>query len=304
VRHSPNPMRRRTFLLGAAALGVGTTQFGVPAAAARSVGTLDVVALLDASGPFFLTRDAAFSGASAGDWERARRLDPGAFGPDNTWNLDFHCFAIRRPGGRIALVDAGVGPEGSPASGWAPVPGHLPERLAENGIDPRDVDLVVLTHLHEDHFGWSVSPDGVPMFRNARYVIQRTEIAALEEGGDEIVLPYVVEPLRRTGQLDAVDGRVCLAGGSGGRITVVPTPGHSPGHQSVLVEGGRRQIVITGDVLVHAVQLVDPDVGYRFEADQDLARHTRRELLGHARDRHAVLATAHLTTPFIAADSR
>jgi len=295
-----NVVRRRTFLLGGmTAAGLAAIGPGASAAAAVTMpaGPFAIVALLDASGPFFLPAADAFSGATEEDWARARRVDPGAFGPDGAWHLDFRCFAIRLPGGGVALVDAGVGPAGSPASSWAPEPGHLLERLVSAGIDRADVRLVVLTHLHEDHFGWSVSPDGVPNFPNARYVVQRTEIAALEQAGDEVVLSYVVEPLRGTGQLDGVDGAVRLAGARGGTVSTMPTPGHTPGHQSVLVRGAGRQVVITGDVMVHAVQLVDPDVGYRFEADGEVARQTRRALL--ASHRSAWLATAHLNMPFV-----
>ncbi len=296
-------LRRRTFLVGTAAgMTVGLTREAVAETmvARRSVGPFEVVALLDASGPFFAPAEEAFPGATARDWDRARRVDPAAFGEDGTWQLDFRCFAVRLPGGRYALVDAGVGPADSPAAGWAPVPGHLLARLAAAGIRRADVELVVLTHLHEDHFGWSVSPDGVPTFPNARYVVQRTEIAALEEANDEVVLGYVVDPLRRTGQLSTVEGRVCLAERGGTRMTTEPTPGHTPGHQSVLLLGHRHRLVVTGDVLVHAVQLVAPDVAYAYESDQDTARRTRRRLLATA-DRDTWLATAHLKQPFVRA---
>lgn len=306
------PLRRRTFLLGTAAAGLaaagvanaGGASAGVcgPVTLSRSVGPFEVIALLDADGPFFLPAAEAFTGASARDWARAERVDPDAFGPDGAWHLDFRCFAIRLPSGRFALVDTGIGPAGSPASAWAPVPGHLLDRLAEAGIDRADVEIVVLTHLHEDHFGWSVSLAGEPIFPNARYVIQRTEIAALAQAGDEVVLPYVVEPLRRTGQLYAVDGGVCLARHRGSRMTTLSTPGHTPGHQSVLLRGRDDQVLVTGDVLVHAVQLVAPDVGYAFEADQQTARQTRRAVLARAGDRPTWLATAHLRTPFVRPD--
>ncbi|MFB9236791.1 MBL fold metallo-hydrolase [Plantactinospora siamensis] len=269
--------------------------------ATRRVGAYEVMALYDAAGPFFTSRQEAFPAASAADWRRAARLDPAAFGPNDAWNLDFRCYAIRRPGGRVILVDTGVGPAGSPASSWAPVPGHLPERLRAAGIAAGDVDLVVLTHVHSDHVGWAVGPDGVPTFPNARYAIQHAEIAALTNAGATTMLSYVVDPLRRTGQLWEVDGRTRLADRPGGAVTAVPTPGHTPGHQSVLVERGRRRLVVTGDVLVHAVQLVNPDVGYVFEDDQDVAGRTRRALLADARRHDALLATAHLKQPFVPA---
>lgn len=311
MTHRKTALARRTFLLGGAALGAGATLVG-PAAAtpapaahpvisvAKRVGRLEVVAVLDASGAFPLGRQDAFPTATLSDWDAARGIDPGAFGPGETWRLNFHCFAIRRPAGRITLVDTGIGPVGGPASGWAPVPGRLPSALPEAGIDAGDVDVVVLTHLHEDHFGWSVSPEGVAMFPNARYVVQRDEVAALAP--DDVAHNYVVNPLRRTGQLHEIDGRTQLPNGDRAcreLITAVPTPGHTPGHQSVLVEGAGRQVVITGDVLVHAVQLADPGVGYVFESDQDTAAHTRRVLLAYARHRRSLLATAHLTRPFV-----
>lgn len=313
------PIDRRRFLFGVGAVGMMAVIDIDPAVAAvtgRSAGRADgryvvseragayeVMALLDASGPFTLaTPEQAFPNATAEDWRRAELVDPGAFGGDGLWHLDFHCFAIRRPGGRFVLVDAGVGPEESPAAPWAPVPGRLPELLPAAGIDRADVDTVVLTHLHEDHVGWSVLPDGTPMFPDARYVVQQREVADLEAQGDEAILNYVVRPLRRTGQLHEVGGRVRLMHtGADNRITLLPTPGHTVGHQSVLVEGGRRDIVVTGDALVHAVQLVDPGVAYAFERDRAVARQTREELFADAEDRDALLATAHLTRPFVPA---
>ncbi|MFF0723858.1 MBL fold metallo-hydrolase [Streptomyces sp. NPDC004134] len=260
-------------------------------------GRFEVVALLDAHGTFPLSRTDAFPGASAGAWADSRRVDPRAFGPGDAWELDFRCFAVRRPGGRVVLVDSGVGPAGSPAASWAPVPGLLPGRLAAAGIAPGDVDAVVLSHLHEDHYGWSVTPDGRPAFPRARYVVQAAELAALDPG--DAAVRYAVDPLRAAGRLHVVDGGTRLAGGRGGAVTLVPTPGHTPGHQSVIVDGGRRQIVIAGDVLVHAVQLADPAVRYFFEEDPGLARRTRHRLLERARERGAVLATAHLNRPFV-----
>ncbi|MFE2107212.1 MBL fold metallo-hydrolase [Kitasatospora sp. NPDC059463] len=269
------------------------------AVAVRRFGRYEVLALLDAHGPFPGTRQAAFPDATAADWERARRLDPAAFGPGDTWEPDFRCYAVRRPGGRVTLVDTGIGPVGSPASGWAPVPGRLPAVLARAGIAPADVEAVVLTHLHEDHYGWSVTPEGAPVFPNARYLVQHAEVAAL--GPTRTARTYVVEPLLRAGRLDEVDGRTVLSGRGrpGGAITLLPTPGHTPGHQSVLVEGGGDRLLVTGDVLVHAVQLASPAVGYRYEADPATARRSREQLLDDARRSGAVLATAHLNRPFV-----
>lgn len=105
------------------------------------------------------------------------------------------------------------------------------------------------------------------------------------------------DDLAVSGRLQLLDGHGVLATG----IEAVPTPGHTPGHQSILVTGGDIELVLTGDVLVHAVQLADPTVAYKYESDPDQARETRVELLA-ARQRGAVLATPHLREAFIALD--
>ncbi|MGN9783668.1 MBL fold metallo-hydrolase [Nonomuraea sp. ZG12] len=200
---------------------------------------------------------------------------------------------------RVRASGAGSGrrEHGGACTSSGAAPGNLPELLATAHIDVADVDLVVLTHVHEDHMGWSVSTDGVPMFPNAHHVVQGTEVARLSETSP--MRDYLIVPLQRTGQLREISGEVRLAAARGSRLTAIPTPGHTVGHQSVLVDGPGRHLVITGDVLVHAVQLVSPEVGYALEADQAVAAETRRQLLGDAGRRDATLATAHLTRPFV-----
>jgi glyoxylase-like metal-dependent hydrolase (beta-lactamase superfamily II) len=255
----------------------------------REFGGVSVHALCDGAGPFFQPRRDAFPQATQAQWEAADRLDPAAAGPDGTWLLHFHCYAIRWPGGRVVLVDAGIGPADAPAATWAPVPGHLPDQLARAGVSPDEVDLVILTHLHTDHVGWAATGRR-PYFRNARYAVQRAELDAPRHVA-AATLDGIVAPLRDSGQLDLLDGDRVLAPG----LRVVATPGHTPGHQCVLLDGGGRTLALTGDLVLHAVHLVDAAVGYRFDEDQDRARAARSALLAQA---PAVLATAHLTEPF------
>ncbi|RAO10128.1 MBL fold metallo-hydrolase [Micromonospora noduli] len=258
----------------------------------RTLGSITVTALTDGEGAFFQPRAEAFPQATAGHWAEADRRDPGSVTADGQWWLPFRSFAIRVGDGPVTLVDAGIGPTDAPAASWAPVPGRLPAELAAAGIDPADVDTVVLTHLHSDHIGWAVTgTPGLPYFPNASYLLQRAELDAAETLNPGLPAGLIA-PLRAAGQLRVVDGETALAPA----VRLLPTPGHTPGHQSVLLTSADERMLLTGDLLVHMVQLVNPDLAYAHEEDPDLARTSRLTALRtHS---PTVLATPHLGTPF------
>ncbi|MFC0503378.1 MBL fold metallo-hydrolase [Micromonospora costi] len=262
----------------------------------RTLGSITVIPITDGEGPFFQPRAEAFPAATSGQWREADRRDPTAVTGDGQWWLRFRCFAIRVGDGPVTLVDAGIGPAGSPAASWAPVPGRLPAELAVAGIDPADVHTVVLTHLHTDHVGWAVTGSpGAPYFRNATYLLQRAEVAAVDRVNPGL-RAGLVAPLRAAGRLREVDGEATIGSG----VRLLPTPGHTPGHQCVLVDAGDERLLLTGDLLVHAVQLVDPELAYAHEMDPPTARTSRTTLLrALAAAGPTVLATPHLGPAFV-----
>ncbi|MEU0155037.1 MBL fold metallo-hydrolase [Micromonospora fulviviridis] len=252
----------------------------------HTVGSITVTALLDGVGPFFQPRAEAFPDATDEQWREADRRDRDSVTPDGRWWLPFRAFALRTGDGPVTLVDAGIGPADALAASWAPVPGQLPAELAAAGIDPADVRTVVLTHLHTDHIGWAG-----PLFPNADHLVQRAELAALELFHPELPA-RLLGPLRAAGQLRVVDGDTDLTPG----VRVLSTPGHTPGHQSVLVDDGTDRLLVTGDLLVHTLQLLDPTLAYAHEENPNEARTSRTTLL-HALT-PVTLATPHLPHPF------
>ncbi|MFI5935617.1 MBL fold metallo-hydrolase [Actinoplanes sp. NPDC051494] len=250
--------------------------------AVREIGPVTILALDDAEGPHFDRREDAFPAATPQDWAAADALDPGALTLDGRWWLKFRSFAIRYGDGPVTLVDAGIGPAGSLAADWAPVPGRLPEALAAAGMKAADVETIVLTHLHTDHIGWAVPADSP--FVNARVVVQQAEVAAFTGAQQEVLLA----PLRAQGRLQLIEGDVRLTP----EVRVIATPGHTPGHQSVLVESGDETLLVTGDLLVHAVQLVRPELDYSFDMNPEAARKSRAAMLNTG----TVLAVSHLST--------
>ncbi|MEV4222114.1 MBL fold metallo-hydrolase [Nonomuraea sp. NPDC049725] len=271
------------------------------------IGSAEIIALADAEGPFFSPRAEAFPEATAAQWAEADRYDPGAVDAEGRWRLQFRAYAIRGDQG-LTVVDAGIGPADSPAGSWAPVPGRLPDSLAAAGLDPAEVDTVVLTHLHTDHVGWAVvteaavpPADGAPApggrrpyFPNADYLLQRAEFEALDALNPQL-RETLTDPLEAAGRLRLLDGDTRLRAGR-----IVATPGHTPGHQSVVVGDGRELVLVTGDLLVHALQVLHPELAYAHELDPEAARRSRKRMLDRATATTLHLATPHLTEPFVA----
>jgi glyoxylase-like metal-dependent hydrolase (beta-lactamase superfamily II) len=265
-------------------------------ASGHRVGGLEVVPVLDGAGRFTLgSLEESFPGATSDDWDLARRVDRKAFAVDGSWHLVFRSFLVRDDSGACLLVDTGIGPSGSLASSWAPTPGRLPDSLTQAGVAAEDVDVVVLSHLHTDHIGWSVTEDQRPFFPHARYLVQQADVDAVAGSPIE---ETVLAPLRAADQLWVTEGGTRLMGRADESVTTVPTPGHTPGHQCVLVEARDEQVLLTGDLLVHAVQLGNPAVPYAHETDPELAATSRRDLLASLAP-DALLGTPHLNQAFV-----
>jgi glyoxylase-like metal-dependent hydrolase (beta-lactamase superfamily II) len=168
-------------------------------------------------------------------------------------------------GGKLVLLETGYGDKLSTKEqeifGLIRPQGTLLDQLAILGIRPADIAIVINTHLHGDHAGWNTRrpPDGsageaVPTFPNARYIVQRKEWEDAAHP-DELTAPGYppanFAPLQSRGVLDLVEGEVRFLP----EIRLVPTPGHTAGHQSIWLESGGAAALFTGDAAIHASHL-------------------------------------------------
>jgi glyoxylase-like metal-dependent hydrolase (beta-lactamase superfamily II) len=154
-------------------------------------------------------------------------------------------FVVTHPAGAV-VVDTGIG-EGQPGieSVYRPARRPLAEHLSALRIAPADVALVINTHLHFDHCGDNRLFPGTPV------VVQRAEYEAAQEPA--YTVPAWVEFAGASYRL--LDGEAEVLPG----LTVVPTPGHTPGHQSIVLETGDERVIIAGQATYTAEEFSNPE---------------------------------------------
>jgi len=174
--------------------------------------------------------------------------------------MDLNCLLIQTEGQRI-LVDCGLGDKLSPKAqrnwGIEWPHGTLRENLAKLGVAPQDVDLVIDTHLHSDHCGGNttlIEGQPRPTFPNAEYLVQRVEWADAMHPDlrtRNTYLPENYRPVWQAGQFRFLHGDTKIVNG----VRCVVTPGHTRGHQVVIVETAKAPVLFVADLASYAVHM-------------------------------------------------
>jgi len=265
-------------------------------AAPWSVGSVRILPLLDAVTDRDLPMAEKFPAATPETLAEARHRHPQTFTQER-WRLWVRCFVLRSRG-RTILVDAGVGPETAPAFSWTGVRGRLPEELAAVGIEPSAIDIVVITHVHDDHTGWTLAEGTAdPMFPRARYLLHpadRELLASSEDPEDRAIDDAEIAPLERAGVLDPSADRQALTP----ELTLVHAPGHTPGHQVVLIDSDGERAIVSGDLVNHPAQLLQPGLNGTSDHDPALASETRAGFLDLIEREERLVAPSHFAEPF------
>jgi glyoxylase-like metal-dependent hydrolase (beta-lactamase superfamily II) len=199
---------------------------------------------------------------------------------DERWVLPINCVLVRDADSTV-LIDTGLGPK--PRT-FIPEPDALLlDGLARHGVAPEDVDIVVHTHLHVDHVGWDGS------FPNARTIVHQDDWEFFMTAESLAQRRHLREKVLPLANVDRIRGETEVLPG----VRLVPTPGHTPGHMSVRAGA----IVVLGDVVVHELQVEDPDVVYVSDHDPGRAAATRRRFLGELADEGAEVIVSHFHGP-------
>ncbi|MFL5951537.1 MAG: MBL fold metallo-hydrolase [Gaiellaceae bacterium] len=193
---------------------------------------------------------------------------------DRDWWVPVNC-ALFQTGQTTILVDTGAGAK--PRAFLPDAGAALLDELAGAGVQPGDVDVVVHTHLHVDHVGWTGS------FPNARYVVHEEDWAYFMSDASLVERPHLREKILPLDRVERVTGETEIAPG----VRVEPAPGHTPGH--VIVRAG--DLAAIGDLVAHELQVVDPHLVFVNDVDSELAAATRQRVVAElAAEGTAVIA--------------
>src|SRR5688500_10372004 len=218
--------------------------------------------------------------------------------PEHKVRFNLGSYLIRSDG-RTILVDTGLGPRpaDTPDVPW----GELLRDFEAKYVRVDDIDMVVMTHLHRDHVGWNLKKEGgryVPTFPKARYWMSRKDWDACHQPDVQPTrfpnAPDCVWPLQDLGLIEFMEGEHTITP----ELTAVPTPGHTPGHVSIMVTSQNERALVLGDAAHSPVQLIDePDWVSRADMDPDLTRQTRKALRERLEREKILVAAGHFAAP-------
>ena len=253
-----------------------------------SIGDFEITTVQDHRGP---DRDPSqiYPDVPGTAWDPYRGF---ALDPDGFYRSQWRGHLIRpSDGGPALLVDTGMGPGPHDHTG---MPGELLASLSALGVEPGDIGIVVITHTHGDHIEWNVPyDDGTPRptVPTARYLFAP---AALEDSARQHTTSNPpdrsVKPLEGLGVLELVEGVHEIRPG----VSTLPTKGHTPGHQCILVKSGGQTGVVTGDLFHNVAQISEQDWCPIFDWDTTISTRSRRELLGRAEREGWTVFSGHL----------
>jgi glyoxylase-like metal-dependent hydrolase (beta-lactamase superfamily II) len=255
------------------------------------VGTVEILALTDGMLEFDLCN--FFPTIPGDDWHQYESH----LTEEHKVRFNLGSYLIRSDG-RTILVDTGLGPRPAdmPDAPW----GRLLHDLEANGVRPDDVGMVVMTHLHRDHVGWNLLAQGgryVPTFPKARYVMSATDWETCHQPDVQPArfpnAPSCVWPLAELGLMELMAGEHSLTR----ELTALPTPGHTPGHMSILITSQGQRALVLGDAAHSPVQVHEPDWVSRADMDPALTRQTRRALLERLEREEIIVAAGHFPAP-------
>ena len=309
-------LNRRQLLAGIAVAGAASalSPFGIPAARAAvapagaqapgfyryKVGDYECTSINDGARTFPMpdkfvvnaTKDQALAAADA------------AYMPKGMVTIPFNPQLINT-GKKLILIDTGNGVANlEPSKGAV---GRTLQNLAAAGVDPRNIDVVLLSHLHPDHANGIRAADGSIAFPNAEIMVPAVDWAfwTSEENiskaqSNEMMKNFFANVKKTFAGIESKVTKYEWGKEVAPGITSIGTPGHTPGHTSFVLASGNSKILIQSDVTnIPELFLRNPDWHVVFDVDGDLAQQTRHKFYDMAAAEKMTVVGFHFTFPSI-----
>jgi glyoxylase-like metal-dependent hydrolase (beta-lactamase superfamily II) len=209
-----------------------------------------------------------------------------------------NCYLVYSAG-RLALIETGSG------NYLLPTAGKLGSNLQAAGVDPADIETVILTHVHPDHSAGLTDPKtGEKFFPNAELVVHENEprhwlddaaMSRADERARKLYFECAREQLAPYhNQMRTFPGATEVFPG----VTSVPLHGHTPGHSGYMIASGDKSLLIWGDIIhVPEVQVPRPEVTMVFDTDPHQAAATRKRVFDMVTADRQLIAGMHVHFP-------
>ncbi len=254
-----------------------------------------IVEMEVAGGTKFILPDATREACLPIEW-----MQPNFMDLEGNLIMSIHSLIIDT-GNKKIIVDTCIGNDKQRnIPSWNKLQTNFLNDLEEAGYLKESIDLVMCTHLHVDHVGWNtmlVNGEWIPTFPNAKYLIAEKEWTYWDSNENEDlygpVISDSVRPVVDAGMVDFVDDHFKLCD----EVRLIPTPGHTPGHVSVLINSKKKKALITGDFIHHPVQMTKTDWCSSADYDKRKGQLTRENLLEKYVDQDILIIGTHFASP-------
>jgi glyoxylase-like metal-dependent hydrolase (beta-lactamase superfamily II) len=215
---------------------------------------------------------------------------------DSNFEMNVGSFIVKTEK-NIVLIDTGLGKLDHKID--QPKRETLINEIKLAGFSVTDFDIVFMTHLHLDHVGTNMTntSDGwKPTFPNAKYMVSKIDWSYFSNLVRHKQFEYIKEqihPLVNIGTLELFDGEYKVTN----EITTLPTPGHTPGHSSLIIASKGEKAVVLGDVAHIPPQIHETEWSPSPDHDKKLSAKSRAMVMNLVEKENALLASGHFPSP-------
>ena len=211
--------------------------------------------------------------------------------------MSFHSLIVETAD-HLMIVDTCIGNDKSRTyPRWNHMQTSFLDDLTKAGFETGRFDTVLCTHMHVDHVGWNtyrMDDRWKPTFPNASYLYSEEEWHHWSREREDAAGPVIedsVQPIFDMGMTELVKSNHVVCD----EVSLIPTPGHTPGHVSVVIRSKGEAAVITGDIFHHPCQMAYPDWSVTADVDTQSALNTRLSFLKQFADTPVLCIGTHFT---------